>query len=231
MPLNHSVFLTEMLWGWEDIALSPVWFLSSHPVPGKADSGVTNHTYFMGFQPDKYLSLATERKSGYFLKLTTGAEPDTIQYKDQLREIKMLTTGWLSCTRVTAAIHAIHYPTQVKTYGLVTTAQPAQSKFFPHKRGRASPTKYQLGQFLSYQEQALPAAFFLLLRRAACTNRLSHIATSSPKTCHYSESDDAQRKVQTFNLTTLSTPKINVGHKVQWILVVFIERMTCGYLQ
>lgn len=114
----------------------------------------------MGFQPDKYLSLAIERKSGYFLKLTTSAEPDTIKDEDQLREIKMLTTGWLSCTRVTAAIHAIHYPTPVKTYGLVTTTHPAQSKFFPHKQGRASPTKYQLGQFVSYQEQVLPDAFF-----------------------------------------------------------------------
>lgn len=200
MPLNHSVFLTEMLWGWEDIALSPVWFLSSHPVPGKADSGFTNHTYFMGFQPDKYLSPAIERKSGYFLKLTTGAEPDTIKYEDQLREIKMLTTGWLSCTRVTAAIHAIHYPTQVKTYGLVTTTQPAQSKFFPHKQGRASPTKYQLGQFVSYQEQVLPAVLFSSFSKGlACTNRLSHIATSSPKTCRYSESDDAERKAQIFH--------------------------------
>lgn len=159
MPPNPSAFLTEMLRGWEDIASPPVRFLPCHAVPAKA---VWIHKSYLldGFQAREILVSGNPKEIRRLLKLTTSTERDTIKCEDQLREIKRWPLAYLClrCTGVTAAIYAICYPTYMKTYGLVTPAHPIQSKVFPPKHGRASPTKPQPGQFGSYQEQIPPAA-------------------------------------------------------------------------
>lgn len=141
------------------------------------------------------------------LKVAPGTKPDAVNFEDQLKEIKTLTTSLLppqlhhgdSSTRMTATIHAIPHPNHQKTYGLVTAVLPLS----PVRASVSTQTRqsfhhrHQLGQVKSYQEQLLPATLLFSFSKGLPTQTTSHtLQPAPPKTCCYSESDDAQRKVQ-----------------------------------
>lgn len=87
MPPNPSVFLAETLRGREDITSPPARFLSPHPLPGKADPGFTDHTYFTGFPARPVLVSGNPKETRCLVKLSTSADPETIKFEDQLTEV------------------------------------------------------------------------------------------------------------------------------------------------
>jgi len=145
---------------------------------------------------------------GCLLKLITGTEPDTIQFEDQLREIKMLTTR-LPLPQLHTAPHTIRYPTHMENLRTCSYCPPCSEQSISTQTRQSFPH-----QTAAWAAQVLPGADTLPPRILAAifspspqgcgglpAPTASHTLQPAPsKLAANSESDDAQRKAQFFFL-------------------------------